>query len=203
MSVVVAAFDVDETLTVRDCVLPFMRRVAGLPIMIRTSVRALPLLVRRDRDAVKAMFVEAVFANALTSEIESHGIAFADKVAGNWIRQDVASRMRWHQDQGHVVVLVSASLSPYLMPLGDMLEVDAVLCTELQMIDSSYSGAIDGLNCRGPEKAVRLRAWLVEAGIDESALEYAYGDSSGDTELLAMATNAVWVNKVVLEAVPS
>ncbi len=203
MSVVVAAFDVDETLTVRDCVLPFMRRVAGLPMMIRTSVKAVPSLMRRDRDAVKAIFVEAVFANAQASDIESHGIAFADKVAGNWIRQDVANRMRWHQDQGHVVVLVSASLSPYLMPLGDMLEVDAVLCTELQISDSVHTGAIEGLNCRGAEKATRLRAWLGEAGIDESALEYAYGDSSGDIELLAMATNAVWVNKMILEAVPT
>lgn len=203
MSVVVAAFDVDETLTIRDCVLPFMRRVGGFLPMVSTAVRATPLIVRRDRDAIKALFVAAVFGKTRTSDVEALGISFAAKVAGSWIRQDVADRMRWHQDQGHVVVLVSASLAPYLMPLGDLLEVDAVLCTELQVEGDAYTGLIEGRNCRGAEKADRLAAWCIESGIDVSSVEYAYGDSSGDTELLAMATNAFWVNKTTLSAVPS
>lgn len=203
MSVVVAAFDVDETLTIRDCVLPFMRRVGGVWSMVGTSIRAIPLIVRRDRDSIKALFVAAVFGNTQQSDIDTLGIAFADKVANRWMRRDVADRMRWHQEQGHVVVLVSASLAPYLMPLGDLLEVDAVLCTQLQAEGGAYTGVIDGRNCRGAEKADRLTAWCLESGIEISSIEYAYGDSSGDIELLAMATNAVWVNKTTLSAVPS
>lgn len=203
MSVVVAAFDVDETLTIRDCVVPFMRRVGGIRSMMSAAVRATPLIVRRDRDAIKALFVAAVFADASVSDVDALGIAFADKIAGNWMRRDVADRMRWHQEQGHVVVLVSASLAPYLMPLGDLLEVDAVLCTELQSVGSSYNGRIEGFNCRGAEKADRLRAWCIESGIDVSNVEYAYGDSRGDVELLAMATNSIWVNKTTLTVVPT
>lgn len=203
MSVVVAAFDVDETLTVRDCVIPFMRRVGGTGLLIRTSLRAFPLFLRRDRNAVKAHFVSAVFANRPLTEVESHGISFASTVASKWMRQDVCSRLRWHQDQGHVVVLVSASLSPYLHPLGDLLEVDAVLCTELHSDDLIHTGQIIGANCRGAEKAARLRAWCEEAGIDVSSVEYAYGDSAGDIELLGMATNGIWVNKITLAEVPS
>lgn len=203
MSVVVAAFDVDETLTVRDCVIPFMRRVGGVGLLARTSVRAIPLFIRRDRNGVKAHFVSAVFANRELAEIESHGISFASTVADRWMRQDVCARLRWHQEQGHVVVLVSASLSPYLLPLGDLLEVDAVLCTELQSDEVKYTGQIAGANCRGAEKAERLRIWCEEAGIDVSSVEYAYGDSSGDIELLGMATNGVWVNKGTLGEVPA
>ena len=203
MSVVVAAFDVDDTLTVRDCVLPFMRRVGGVSLMVRTAVRSLPLVVRRDRDGIKAAFVGAVFTQMEVERIESLGVSFANRVSERWMRQDVAGRMRWHQEQGHVVVLVSASLSPYLMPLGDLLEVDAVLCTELQTDGITYTGLIEGRNCRGAEKADRLRAWCLESGIDIGSIEYAYGDSSGDIELLAMATHGVWVNKTTLSDVPS
>ena len=45
------------------------------------------------------------------------------------------------------------------------------------------TGRLLGGNVRGPEKANRLRAWL---GGDSVEL-WAYGDSSGDDELLAMA----------------
>ena len=180
-----------------------MRRVGGVGLLARTSVRAIPLFIRRDRNGVKAHFVSAVFANRELAEIESHGISFASTVADKWMRQDVCARLRWHQDQGHVVVLVSASLSPYLLPLGDLLEVDAVLCTELQSDEVKYTGQIAGANCRGAEKAERLRIWCEEAGIDVSSVEYAYGDSSGDIELLGMATNGVWVNKGTLGEVPA
>ncbi len=47
-----------------------------------------------------------------------------------------------------------------------------------------------GPNVRGPEKAVRLRSWL---GGDVPEMLWAYGNSSGDTELLAMADAPVWV----------
>ena len=203
MSVVVAAFDVDETLTVRDCVIPFMLRVGGFGLLVRTSVRAIPKLARRDRNEIKAHFVSAIFTNQQMSVVDSHGISFASAIANNWMRQDVCARLRWHQDQGHVVVLVSASLSPYLLPLGDLLEVDAVLCTELEIDETVYTGQIVGTNCRGAEKAERLRKWCEDAGIDVSSVVYAYGDSSGDTELLDMATNGIWVNKSTLDEVPS
>lgn len=203
MSVVVAAFDVDETLTVRDCVIPFMRRVGGMGLLARSAVGAIPMLIRRDRNGVKAHFVSAIFADREMAEVESHGISFASMVADRWMRQDVCARLRWHQDQGHVVVLVSASLSAYLNPLGDLLEVDAVLCTELEIEENIYTGQIIGANCRGSEKAERLRIWCEEAGIDISSIEYAYGDSKGDTELIGMATNGIWVHKGTLDQVPA
>ena len=42
MDVTVAAFDVDNTLTVRDCVMPFMRRVAGVNVLLRTVASPIP-----------------------------------------------------------------------------------------------------------------------------------------------------------------
>jgi phosphatidylglycerophosphatase C len=206
MDVTVAAFDVDNTLTVRDCVMPFMRSVAGLNVLLRT-VASQPLTVflllkNKDRNSLKALFVSEVFAGRSESEVNEQGVLFAARVANGWMREDVVKRLRWHQSQGHVVVLVSASLSPYLEPLGDLLEVDAVLCTELESDGNVFTGKIRGANCRGTEKVRRLQSWCDSAGIPVSSVRYAYGDSSGDTEMLASVENPNYVKKIELEMAP-
>jgi phosphatidylglycerophosphatase C len=202
MNVTVAAFDVDNTLTVRDCVVPFMRSVVGTPrlmkVMLSNAGKTIQSVRRRDRDALKAKFVAGVFAGKNADDIEALGVQFASKVAERWLRSDVATRMRWHQEQGHVVILVSASLGVYLHPLGDLLEVDAVLCTELEEVDGVLSGQLVGKNCRGEEKVSRVQKWREEAGIDVRDLVYAYGDSSGDKQLLDLFSQPTWVNDLDL-----
>ncbi len=191
MDVVVAAFDVDNTLTVRDCVVPFMQRVAGrigfAKACVSQPLHLVKMILQRDRDAIKAYFVEKVFAGKNVEEVGLSGVEFASHVVRSWMREDVAQQMRWHQSQGHVVVLVSASLEPYLHAFGDFCEVDAVLCTELEQSGGIFTGKIAGSNCRGPEKVRRLREWMESSGISAESFMYAYGDSSGDTALLVAA----------------
>ena len=202
MNVTVAAFDVDNTLTVRDCVVPFMKSVGGISrlskVLLTDIVETFQGVRRRDRDSLKMKFVDGVFAGKDAREVESLGIQFASKVADKWLRSDVATRMRWHQEQGHVVILVSASLGAYLHPLGDLLEVDAVLCTELEEKDGLLTGNLVGQNCRGKEKASRVQKWCQDSGIATEDLVYAYGDSSGDTELLELFSEPTWVNDIDL-----
>ena len=202
MNVTVAAFDVDNTLTVRDCVVPFMKSVGGVSRLSKVLFSDLGTtfqsIRRRDRDSLKMKFVEGIFAGKDSREVESIGIQFASKVADKWLRSDVATRMRWHQEQGHVVILVSASLGAYLHPLGDLLEVDAVLCTELEEKDGLLTGKLVGQNCRGREKASRVQKWCQDSGIATEDLVYAYGDSSGDTELLELFSEPTWVNDIDL-----
>ena len=204
MDPVVAAFDFDGTLTVRDCVVPFLVSVGRGRFLRRVITRApaiVKLVAGRDRDALKALFVSAALEGESVERVETLGAAFAGRVSGSWMRKDVAERLRWHQDQGHVVVLVSASLSPYLLPLGDLLEVDAVLCTEPEEVNGTYTGSLRGANCRGAEKVARLRAWASDAGIaGEEWLQYAYGDSAGDAAMLAAAMNGTDVSKVEVMA---
>ena len=206
MDVTVAAFDVDNTLTVRDCVMPYMRKVSGVQVLMRTVVlqpfTIFSLLKNKDRNSLKALFVSSVFTGRTESEVNELGVLFASHVANGWMRDDVVKRLRWHQAQGHVVILVSASLSPYLEPLGDLLEVDAVLCTELESDGKKYTGNIKGVNCRGPEKVRRIQSWCDSARIPMSSVRYAYGDSSGDAEMLAFVEHPNYVKKIELEMVP-
>lgn len=206
VSVSVAVFDVDKTLTVRDCVVPFVTKVAGRTRVLSAIVRRFPvvmkLVIRRDRDGLKLLFVRELFAGVSVDRGESIGVQFAAMVAEKWIRPDVAARLRWHQTQGHVVVLVSASLSPYLIPFGDLVEADVVLCATLEEIDGVYSGNLVGPNCRGEEKVRRIQQWCTESGVGIDAIDYAYGDSHGDAPMIAMARHGVWVHKEDIPEVP-
>lgn len=202
----VAAFDVDGTVTRDDCVVPFMARIAGRPRVIlgllRRPVSLGSALVRRDRDRVKELAARAAFAGVRHDRLEAEGSDFADTVVRTGLRRDVLSRLRWHQAQGHRIVLVSASFEVYLREIGRRLGVDGVLGTRLEIgRDGRCTGALDGPNCRGPEKQRRLTRWLADNGLSGAEL-WAYGDSSGDDQLLAMAAHAHRVDDVVLPEIP-
>ena len=58
-------------------------------------------------------------------------------------------------------------------------------------------GAVVGeLNTRGPEKVARLQRWTDDHfGADAPFELWAYGDSAGDEELLALADHPTWVGR--------
>jgi phosphatidylglycerophosphatase C len=193
-----AAFDVDHTLTRRDCVLPFMRMVAGTPKVAIVILRHLPQLIgvvvgRIDRDVAKASLVYSLFAGRTLTHVSTKGRAHADDTFAAWLRPDTLARLRWHQSEGHTTAIVSASLGPYLHPLGKLLGVDHVLCTELEHDDATgvLTGRFAGENCRGPEKVARLQAAIGT----RPAEVWAYGDSAGDREMLAWADHAQLIRR--------
>ncbi len=188
---VVAAFDFDGTLTVRDCMVPFLGQLAGRAGLVAGLVRqpraVVTAILRRDRDRFKAAVVRAAYAGRDVASVERFGAAYAGTVHDTQLRADTVSRLAWHRRQGHMVVLVSASLGAYLHPFGERLGVDGVVCTEAVVGgDGRYTGELAGANCRGPEKERRLRMWLAANQLADAEL-WAYGDSRGDRELLLAA----------------
>ncbi|MFZ9481527.1 MAG: HAD-IB family hydrolase, partial [Ilumatobacteraceae bacterium] len=133
--------------------------------------------------------------------VERLGESFAERVAAAWLRADTLARLRWHQSRGDRTVLVSASLGQYLRPLGRRLGVDGVLCAEPRREGGVFGRGLEGANCRRAEKVRRLEEWLVAHGL-ERAVVWAYGDSSGDTELLSRADHPLWVRDVTVDPVP-
>lgn len=203
---VVAAFDVDGTLTTTDCFRRFLRLLGGRGALVRGPLRQPLAMVRaavvRDRDIVKAAVVDRNYRGRLPDEVDELGRAFAATIERELLRADTVARLRWHQDQGHRTVLVSASLASYLRPLGSALGVDGVLCTDVAVgADGRYTGVIAGRNCRGAEKVARLRGWLDGAGVDVVQV-WAYGDSAGDRELLRFADHPTRVTRATLAARP-
>ncbi len=202
----VAAFDFDGTLSTRDCVVPFMRKVASAPrLFARLAARPLPLvaaLARRDRDTIKELATRAAFGGRLADRVDAAGRDFAAQVVARGLRADTVERLRAHLDDGDRVVIVSASLQPYLDPIGVALGAHGVLCTRLAVDDDGVlTGALDGENCRAEEKVRRLSSWLTgEHLARENVHLVVYGDSAGDHALLAEADSGFWAARRTLAA---
>lgn len=193
-----AAFDLDGTLTRRDTLMPFLLRAIGRNRTYRALLASsLPLargaaLGGSHRDEAKAVVLQRVFAGLPLAALAEAAESFADHVVANSLRADVRERVDWHRSEGHELVLVSASPELYVTPIGRRLGFDAVLATRLEVdADGRLTGRIEGANCRGPEKVVRLREW--RGG--PLAVTYAYGDSAGDREMLALAATGVKLSR--------
>jgi phosphatidylglycerophosphatase C len=187
----VAAFDFDGTLIGRDSFLPFLLRVVGRRALGRTMVLSGPALARAfgsgRRDGTKAALLARLLEGHPWADLEAKGLEYSGELQAR-IRPIMARRVRWHREAGHRLVIVSAALAVYLEPLGRRMGFDAVLATGLEVgPDGLLTGRLKGPNVRRAEKAVRLRDWLnAEVGARPWEL-WAYGDSAGDRELLAMA----------------
>ena len=197
MTRTVAAFDFDGTLTRRDTLVPFLASYLGRAHVARLLATASPQLAlmaagRADRDLTKERFLGRALAGHAHDDVRAAGTAFAATVVQRGISDEMRERIAWHRNEGHEIVIVSASLDVYLHDVASGLDIEHVLCTSLEVTETGRcTGRLLGGNCRGPEKAKRLRAHLGDTG----TVLWAYGDSAGDTEMLAMAEHPVRVRK--------
>lgn len=193
----VAAFDFDGTLTARDTLAPFLRMVAGPAAVLAAACADAPRLLlaaagRSSRDAAKERFLARVLGGRSHEEVAARGEEYGAGIARRGIRPAMLDRIAWHRAQGHELVIVSASLDVYLDEVGRHLGIDTVLCSRLEVAaDGTCTGRLAGGNCRGPEKAQRLRAHVGAGG----CRLWAYGDSAGDREMLALADHPVRVGR--------
>lgn len=191
----VAAFDCDGTLARHDTLVPFLRHACGTGRVVAATARC--LLQVRDRDALKVAAVGRLFRGHDAAELDALGRAYVPTIAG-LLRPEMLDRVRWHRDHGHAVVIVSASLGVYLRPLAEHLGIDGALGVELEVgADGMLTGDVIGeRNTRGAEKVARLRRWTdARLGPGVPFELWAYGDSAGDEELLALADHATWVGR--------
>ncbi|MBX7158679.1 MAG: HAD-IB family hydrolase [Acidimicrobiia bacterium] len=192
----VAAFDFDGTLSKRDCLVPFLVRVAGVWRFLAAMAAELPRLLgvatgRTSRDELKAAVFARVLRGRSAVDVEAMGAEFATEILQRRLRADTVGRVEEHRRRGDELVVVSASLDVYLRHVGAALGFDGVCAVELEARDGVLTGVMAGGNVRGPAKVARLEEWLGES-VDAVEL-WAYGDSAGDSDLLEAASHAVWV----------
>ena len=151
----VAAFDFDGTLAGEDTFVPFLRHACGNR---RTALAAASAArSTRDRDALKLAVLTTLFRGWAQARFDEMGAAYALRLPP-LLRPTMLERLRWHQAEGHKVVIVSASLGTYLRPLAASLGIDEALGVELAADGGTLTGeVIGGANCRGASTGSPLR----------------------------------------------
>ena len=192
-----AAFDMDGTLTYGDTGFIYLREVVGTFRMYSGFLRLSPMLFRwkvlkqLSRDQAKSRFLLHFFKNIPEAQLQEAAQRMAPQIR---LRPDTLERLRWHQEQGHRCIIITASLDLWATTMAEKLGVE-LICTKAAMHQGYFTG-LDGANCRGQEKVLRLEAYLREKPEGKT---FAYGNSSGDNELIAWADQGFWVQKQKLD----
>ncbi len=116
-----------------------------------------------------------------------------DEVIEPIVYEEALQLIRHHRDEGHLVVLISASPEEIVAPLGSYLGADVVIATRAKLDgDGRYSGELEFYSY-GPAKAVAMAELAEERGLDLAAC-YAYSDSITDVPMLEAVGHPVAVN---------
>lgn len=182
------AFDFDGTLTVKDSFTAFLRWRAGPVRYWQGVVKLLPSLIaylfHRDRGRLKAQAVAEFLKGVPRERLETDAKKFAELFSRRLLRPDAVSAWKRWRGQRVRLVIVTASPTVVVAPFARGLGADALLGTEIAWDAADrVAGAFATPNCRGPEKMVRIK----DAFGEQIRIKAAYGDTSGDKEMLAAA----------------
>ncbi|MCP2314745.1 HAD-superfamily subfamily IB hydrolase, TIGR01490 [Nocardia amikacinitolerans] len=111
--------------------------------------------------------------------------------AMDYFNHAVVDRLAELAAGGTRIVLVSGSFDAALRPIAEQVGADAMLCTDLEVVDGRYTGAVMRTMV-GPDKAAALRRYAAATGIDLRDCA-AFGDHHTDIAMFDLVGHAVVV----------
>jgi HAD superfamily hydrolase (TIGR01490 family) len=181
-------FDFDGTITTDDSLIRFIRFVIGDAKTLVGMICLSPMLIAYELKIIpnykaKQMMFSYFFKSMDEQEFQKVAQEYSLKHISTILRPKAMEKIAWHKEQGHKVVVVSASIECWLKPWCDKHELE-LIATKIEMKDGIVTGKFLTKNCYGIEKANRVQKAYRLSDYDYI---YAYGDSRGDKELLELA----------------
>ncbi len=188
----IAFFDFDGTITTTDSYFQFLLFCFGWQGVIGKALNILPILFSYafkfcDNETAKQSITSTFFKGMEENKFDELCKKFIDEKINKFIRPKAIDKIKWHQEQGHEIYLVSASFTKYLKYFAQKYSMK-VIGTELEVVDGKLTGWFASRNCWGPEKIERINEAVPD--LDTYDETYGYGDSNGDKiGMLAIVTN--------------
>ncbi len=182
-----ALFDFDGTITTDDSLIKFIRFVVGdakfaigmvalSPMLIAYKLKFIPNY--KAKQTMLGYFFKGMIEEKFKQVAKEYSLNHIDSI----LRPKAMEKIAWHKEQGHKVVIVSASIECWLKPWCDKHGLD-LIATKLEIKNGIVTGKFLSKNCYGIEKANRVKE---RYSLDDYDHSYAYGDSHGDKELLEL-----------------
>ncbi|QHI35236.1 hypothetical protein IMCC3317_05820 [Kordia antarctica] len=182
-------FDFDGTLTHKDSFKDFFlkmygfRKVSWLLLLNIGSIIKI-IIAESDKGKVKETLISILLRGKTETEIIALGEEYTKQYLYRTIRPKALPYLYELRKEGAEMYLVSASVDFWLQPFADELQMK-LIATKLKYHHGKFAGQFLGENCKGPEKVRRI---LQETDLSTYDEIIAFGNSDGDKEMLAIAT---------------
>ena len=125
--------------------------------------------------------------------IEDLCIEVFNKVIFPSVFKEAISEIKFHKTKNAKVVILSSALTTVCRQMSESLNLDDIVCSDLEVKDGFMTGRPLGHLCFGEEKAIRLKMYCDRYNF---ALEksWYYGDSISDLHALNVVGNPACVN---------
>ncbi|MFC2137914.1 HAD family hydrolase [Bacteroidota bacterium] len=109
------------------------------------------------------------------------------------IRPEIINEIKMHKEQGANLVILSSAIASICSRLAKHLEINSVICSELEKVNQHYTGRPIGEFCFRDEKLNRMKHYLqnINYTLEDS---YYYGDSIDDLPVLRSVGYPICVN---------
>lgn len=190
---ILSLFDFDGTITTDDSLIKFIRYSVGdiktawgmlvlSPMLITYKLKLIPNY--KAKEWMFSYFFKGMDEQEFKKVTKVYSLKHIDTI----LRPQAMEKIAWHKEQGHTVVIVSASIECWLKPWCDKNGLD-LIATKIQMKEGVVTGKLLTKNCYGIEKVNRINKVY---NLGNYTYIYAYGDSSGDKELLHLADESFY-----------
>ena len=191
-------FDLDETITRYDTLLPYAlrhllwHRPWRLPLLLTVVPPVVNFVLGRgDEGPVKQAFIKSTLGGCRRSDIEAWTARFVPKVIAHGTFADALKKVREHRSRGDYLVLMSASTDLYVPAIARELGFNETLCTGVRWAGDRLNGTLTTRNRKGEEKA---RCFTALRERHPGLATTAYGNSATDLPHLRLADHGVLVN---------
>jgi HAD superfamily hydrolase (TIGR01490 family) len=195
-----AFFDLDKTIIAKSSALAFSKPFyAGGLINRRSVLRSAYAqfvfhLGGADHDQMEKMreFLSKMVTGWHVDTVQEIIADTLHNIVEPLVYDEAVSLIEDHHLAGRDVIIVSASGSEMVEPIGELLGVDAVVATRLSTEEGRFTGAID-FYAYAENKAVAMQELAEQRGYDLSR-SFAYSDSITDVHMLEVVGHPHAVN---------
>ncbi len=188
----IALFDFDGTIARGDSIGAFMKYIfsnyyKSLIELVRIGFYAVPyglgIVSKKKMKTVVLQLTNHIPKDKIDEFIKAF---INDSIKPSYFSAGL-EKVKWHREQGHLLVMVSASMDIYMKEVCKDLGFDELICTNTSL---KPRPAVTGVNCYGIEKITRLKQsdFFEDTDWENS---YAYSDHHSDIPMMELCGNKI------------
>ncbi|CAM3361942.1 MULTISPECIES: HAD family hydrolase [Paenibacillus] len=191
-----AIFDVDKTVIHTDSMFRFLlygwrKKPSSAPHLFKVALHS----VLYKAGMMPAEHAKSAYFHAIRHMDDSDLEHFYRTKVLPAMYPEAVKVMKDKKNQGFHVLLVTASPDAYMRFFTELPYVDHVIATKLTFRNGRFTSMIEGKNCKGEEKVLRIRQYLEDTGL---VIDYeqscAYSDSLSDLPMLGLVKHRYLIN---------